>query len=338
MKKYSLMKKVCSGLMAILAGVILMPAAKVHAAATYTVTFRPGNVGTFDTANVGALYGSNAEITSHGAIKITVNAGDAMPAAYPYIIPKDGYFVKSWGPAESVVTQNVDYVVDYGKLVDGVEYTVKYVDSQSGESVAPFVTQYGNINDTVKAAAPATLTTSDAGTYVLQSEKEQSITLTEDASANVIIFEYTNNYKPGTVVEEVVNYVDGGTTNVTETYVTTIDNGTTVEPGATVIQGGGNAADNAAQDNGGNVTIEEEDTPLADAAPTQDNQKQDTQEEVVVIEDGETPLSDQAEVTGLNPVVLWAGAAGLAAAALTVVWILSKKKEQPKVKSKENSQ
>lgn len=329
MKRYSLMKKICSGLMAILVGVVLMPAVKVHAASTYTVTFRPGNVGTFDTSNVAALYGSNVEITSHGAIKITVNAGDAMPAAYPYVTPNEGYFVKSWGPSESTVTQNVDYVVDYGKLVDGVEYTVKYVDSKSGESVAPFVTQYGNIGETVEATAPATLTTSDAGTYVLQSVATQSLTLTEDALANVLVFEYTNNYNSGTVVEEVVNYVDGGTTNVTETYVTTIDNGTTVEPGANVIQGGGNgnnAADNGAQDNPGNVTIEEEDTPLADAVPGADTQEQDNQGEVVIIEDGATPLSDTTGSAVLNPVVLWAGAAGLAAMVLTMVWVISKRK------------
>lgn len=336
MRKYSLRKKALSSLMAILTGLVLMPAVKVNAASEYTVTFRPGKVGQFDLdeAKLNAVYGEgNYTITTNKAIKVTVPAGGQMPAAYPYVDAEAGYFVKTWGPDENVVTKNVDFVVDYGKLVDGVEYTIKYVDSESGESVAPFVTAYANKGDTIQVTAPAVLKNSDAGTYILQSEETKEITLQEDAAQNVIAFEYTNNYDPGTVDREIINYVDGGTTTVTETYVTTIDNGTATEAGATVFEGGAGAGDNGADNeednNQGTVTIDDEDTPLAGSLDEDNENGQDEDDVVVVIEEEETPLSDHAEVSDImNPAVLWACVAGLAAGALTAVWLTKKKKSK----------
>lgn len=293
MRGQRLLKKIAGGAMALTVALTMMPSMSVHAASEYTVTFRPGNVGQFGIASqtdgtsvkdmaqevADILYGAyDAKVTENGAIKIKVPAGAEIPAAPAYVIPDEGYFVKTWGPEQGAkASKNVDFVVDYGRLTDGVEYTVKYVDEQSGESVAPFATAYANVGESVSVNAPATLTTSDAGTYVLASAATQQITLEKDASSNVIVFNYTYNYDPGTVTEEIITVIPGGTVTTTEIVTTYVDNGVNAEPGAVQVQGGADANDENV-DNGGNadnqnpdiVDIDDEETPLANTIPEGD--------------------------------------------------------------------
>lgn len=358
MRKNSLMKKLVSGIMALAVSVVLVPAMDVQAASEYTVTFRPGNVGQFGIASednsmktvkdmaqeVADIYYAQYEttVTENGAIKVKVSAGAAMPATPGYVIPDEGYCVRAWGPEQGeTVRKNVDYVVDYGRLIDGVEYTVKYVDEESGESLAPFATAYANIGDTVSVNAPATITTSDAGEYVLTSAATQELTLTADAASNVITFTYAYNYDPGTVTEDVIVNVPGDTVVNTETVTTYVDNGTTVVPGATVIQGadadanadadaenqdadaqGGETPDAEDENAGdqGTVEIEEDETPLADGSG-------DAEDELVSIEDEEAPLSALEREHNGNAAIIVASVFGVAAVALAAVWLQSRRKK-----------
>lgn len=353
MRKQSLMKKIVSGMMAWAVVLAMMPAMNAQAASEYTVTFRPGNVGQFGIASednsaktvkdmaqeVADIYYSQYEttVTEKGAIKVKVPAGAEMPAAPGYVIPNDGYFVRTWGPEQGqTVTKNVDYVVDYGRLIDGVEYTVKYVDAESGESLAPALTAYANIGDTITVNAPATITTSDAGVYELTSEATQEITLAADAASNVITFTYEYSYDPGTVTENVTVVIPGDTQVTTESVITYVDGEPVVVPGATVITdedtplaGDADADQNADAQDGedqdaedqGTVNIEEEETPLAGGADGE------TEEESVVIEDEEAPLSNIETEENANVALLLAGVFGVAAIALAVAWILSKRKK-----------
>ena len=129
---------------------------------TYTVTFRPGNVGRFSPGETGdtekktkkedaeevarLLYDgidgiTDIRATENGAIRLTVEKGAAVPDApeTAYVQADSGYFVKNvseWGPQDGdIVTKNMDFVVDYGRLAEGVEYTVqsaKAVESGAG--------------------------------------------------------------------------------------------------------------------------------------------------------------------------------------------------------------
>lgn len=351
MRKNSLMKKIVSGIMAFAVSAVLMPAINAQAASEYTVTFRPGNVGHFGIAaadnsmktvkdmaqEVADIYYTSYEttVTENGAIKVKVPAGTVMPAAPGYVIPNDGYCVRSWGPSQGeTVSKNVDYVVDYGRLIDGVEYTVKYVDEESGESLAPFVTAYANIGDKINVVAPATIVTSNAGEYVLTSVANGKLTLVADAASNVITFTYAYHYNPGTVTEEVVVNLPGDTVVTTETVTTYVDNGTTVAPGATVLPGAGadagdrNAdvqgeenpdAQGTAEGDQGIVEIEDDDTPLADASG-------ETEEASVSIEDEEAPLSPMEREYNGNVAIIVASVFGVAAVALAAVWLHSRKK------------
>lgn len=335
---------------ALTAVLIMIPSLNVHAAQDYTVTFRPGNVGRFgiagseDEASVSRktvqemaqevadiLYGENAVVTENGAIKVKVAAGSNMPAAPAYILPEEGYCVRPWGPDQGeTVTKNVDYVVDYGRLTDGVEYTVTYVDDQSGEAVAPPAAGYANIGDTVAANAPATVTNSGAGIYYLTGVQSQEIILSGDADANVIVFTYTYRYDPGTTTTEIVRNVAGDTVVITENAAAA-DNGNAV-PGAQALgglgagQGGGPnvAAPNVPGEGQELVDIQEEETPLA-ANPGDGNLENPT-EEMVDIGEEEVPLGTLETSGGLNIVVIWAGVFGAAAVVLAVVWIQTRKK------------
>lgn len=358
MRKNSLKKKLVSGMMALAVSAALMPAINVQAASAYTVTFRPGNVGQFGIAaednsmktvkdmaqEVADIYYAQYEttVTENGAIKVKVPAGSAVPAIPGYIIPDEGYCVRSWGPEQGeTVRKNVDYVVDYGRLIDGVEYTVKYVDEESGESLAPFSTAYANIGDTVTVNAPATITTSDAGEYVLTSAATQELTLVAEADSNVITFTYAYHYTPDTVTEEVIVTIPGDTVVTTETVTTIVDNGTTVVPGATVLPGAGAGAGagdqnadaqvgenpDAAGDNAGDqniVDIEDDETPLAGNV---DN-AEDTVEDVVSIEDENAPLSNIEREYNGNAAIIVASVFGVAAVALAAVWLRSRTKTE----------
>lgn len=322
----------------------VMPGMDVHAASAYTVTFRPGNVGHFGFAAdadsgktvqemaqgvADVLYADyEVQVTENGAIKVKVPAGTAV-AAPAYVLPDEGYCVRTWGPeAGSAVTKNVDYVVDYGRLTDGVEYTVEYVDDQSGEAIAPSATAYANIGDEVTFSAPAVLTTSAAGTYALRGEAYSTLTLSWNASDNIVTFRYVYSYDAGTVTEETVREIPGDTVTTTETYTTVVEGEPAQAPGAVQLQadadnGGdqdaGDADQNAEEDNQELVEIEDEQTPLTD-------QSDEEEEQEVTIEEEEAPQAALENRNGVNAAVIVAVILGVAVVVLAVVWIMVRRK------------
>ena len=340
MKIGEISKRITSLLAVALVAVFMLPGVKAEAAKEYTVTFRPGRVGYFDLApeKLSAVYGSAYTVTSNGAIKVTVPYGEHMPVAYPYVIVDEGYFVKNWGPAqnESTVEKNVDYVADYGKLVDGVEYTVKFVDAETKESVAPAYTAYANIGASVERTAATSIKTSANGVYHLQGPAVQSITLQKDAKANVIEFTYVNDYVQDTEVREVVSYEDGGVTTVTDTVHTVVNGGGGNGGAVDLNQDGGGAA---TPQGGGEdvVVIEDNDTPLADGfdedAVVDENPVEGNPEEVpaveepelTTIEEEEVPLASEME-EGFHPMTAVAVFAVAAVIGVMILWLAMKRK------------
>ncbi len=249
-----------------------------EAAGTYTVTYRPGNVGNFALADTTATdvktmaeeaaaamgYIYDYEVTENGAIRLYVPKGALVPAAPGYIVAKDSYFAKNatvWGPAQGeVVEKNIDFVVDYGKLVDGVEYTIQYLDSEDLTSIAPVAIAYGNVGSEETAVAPEIIMLSGATTYVRDSEAAQSIVLSEDASENVITFYYTARFV-GDVTENIIYQELPGETVVVTEYVV-VQGETIVTPGAVL----------APEQEG--VELPDENVPLAPNPGEEDNTQQ----------------------------------------------------------------
>lgn len=180
-------------------------------AKTYTVTYRAGNVGSFDSTTVSEYSVGNGgitgvDVTARGSIKLTVAAGSKVPNAPTHINVNDGYFAvnsSEWGPTEGeTVDRNVDYVVDYGKLTEGVEYTVKYVDESSGESIAPSYITKDNVGNTRKVKAPSIIKVSNGVIYTLTSDSTITKKIDSKSENNVFVFKY--KYDP----DQLITYTD----------------------------------------------------------------------------------------------------------------------------------
>jgi len=166
------------------------------AAGSYTITFSAGDKGTLKQA----LYDSYAASysvtrTASGNIKIVVPAGSNMPDL-PTAADVDlgsntaKYYVSSgWEPKEATVTKNATYVVSYGAIVNGVEYTVRYVDAATGNDVASPVIATGNVGDTMN------FTAKNVGGYTYNGYSK-SMVLSSDSKGNVLTFNYTVSGTP----------------------------------------------------------------------------------------------------------------------------------------------
>lgn len=324
-----------------LALVLIIPSMNVYAANSYTVTFRPGNVGYFALAETTltdkkamadeaakAQYGEGAySVTDMGAIKITVTDGVA-PEAPRYIRTETGYFAKTaneWGPNGESILKNTDYVVDYGKLVNGVEYTIEYVDIDSGDSIAPVKIAQANVGDEINETAPEQIVISGGAIYKLEEAYPMPQILKTEATDNVFTFKY-KMLPPGTIIEEITIEGEGGVIVTTETQTTTIDNGTTVIGGG-VAGGaeGGAGAGGAAEGGeaaGGNEAVEilDEETPLAGGI---DNESEDAG--MVEIGEEEVPLASGEEPMA-NMALIGASIFGAGAVMLAGLWLYMKKK------------
>ena len=250
-------------LFAIVLVLSVIPQMRVEAASTYTVTFRAGNVGSFDTQKVNesvknhnlvevrAEYvklkvgrGQSVQSAIYAAFGRAVNGTADLNALFLGFLKENAQYTlldeASWGPkATDVVRHNEEYVLDYGVVVDPVSYTVNYVDVSSGEAVAAPVLSYGSEGDSV-TLAPITVSEYESSeepvTIVLSKEKE-----------NVVTFSYTYTG---------VTYVPGETTYRTEyEYVTNVVNVPVNNPpagGNANVNANGNANANANQNANGN--------------------------------------------------------------------------------------
>lgn len=347
------MKKQMSGL---LAGIVLflsVPTSVVLADCdTYTVSYRPGNVGYFGVSGTQStdkktmasevatlLYAGNDDVTAisvteNGAIKLTVAKGAAVPSAPSagYIQTQTGYVVKNaseWGAGSSeTVVKNLDYVVDYGKLVNGVEYTVTYVDSVSGTQVASSAVAYGNVGDTIEIVAPSSLTISGSVKYSLKGTASKSLKLSSDSSKNKLEFTYTAKTVKKT--NEIVKYVDGDTVTTinTNTIYTAGQTTNTANGGGAVLAAGQTDTENTAgdinevNDNEANdfVNIEDEDTPLGAS-----DGSEETPQEIVEIEDESTALSDSSNAEKGNTAAVGVTVSTVSLLGLGTAWFLRKR-------------
>ena len=273
---------------------------------TYTVTFRAGNVGSFN-LNAGNISGENIEATEN-YIKFTVEKGESLSSTFDFISDDaslDAYFlnvtsasddsaeyinsgyrlkaVSEWanGAANADVKRNTEYVLDYAKLVNPVKYTIRFVDASSGEQIAPSTIAYGNAEEEI-LCTPLNVTN--------YSTEDQAVTMIlneEEESKNVVTFQYTYTGEVETVTNTVTNIEPGET--ITETVVNEV---TVVEPGGAAVVTPQPAVDNQ-------VNIPDEPVPLAD--DQNDNDDEDVQDnaedpaennQTVDIEEEQTPLAD----------------------------------------------
>ena len=280
----------------------------------YTVTFRAGNVASFDIDKITVSDGM--EVTKN-YIKVKVAKGDTLAFTVPgwesdarltswfsnclHYEKEAAYGLKAFsGVVGTAVERNTEYVLDYKRLIDPVSYTVSFIDSQTKEQIAAPQITYGNAEETI-TVIPVTVPD------YTPTESSKIIKL-EKGKENTATFEYRYTGAVETITSTVTNVVPGTTrteTVVSEVEETVIVPGTSQPTGftANVVNNASNAvnapvgntannvADNSANNadqnvDNGNVEIPEEQTPLVDG---------DENDGVVDIEESETPLSNTAE-------------------------------------------
>lgn len=272
----------------------------------YTVTFRAGNVASFDTDKITVSDGM--EVTKN-YIKVKVAKGDTLALTVPdwesdarltswfsnclHYEKEAAYGLKAFsGVVGTAVERNTEYVLDYKRLINPVSYTVSFVDSQTKEQIAAPQIIYGNAEETITVLP---VTVSD----YTPTESRKTLKL-EKGKENTATFEYCYTGTVETITSTVTNVVPG--TTRTETVVNEVEE-TVIVPGtaqpsgftANVVNNASNTANNRANGGGnawntpaddGNVEIPEEQTPLVDG---------DENDGVVDIEESETPLANTAE-------------------------------------------
>lgn len=298
------MKKVKKYFMGVLAAfiavVMMLPTTPVKAEETakktYTVTFRAGNVGRFQTES-NNISGDNVEVTAN-YIKFTVAKGESLAQTFGFIgndADLDAFFLNmtadidsgyrlknasSWcaGAAEAAVNRNTEYVLDYAKLVNPVKYMIRFVDVESGEQIAAPTIAYGNAGEEIECSPLS------VASYYTEDEMVSIMLNAEDEDANNVTFRYTYNGEADTTVQTVTEYKAG------DTIVNTVTNEIEEEtPAAAATAAAATPVQDDAQ--GADVVIEDEAVPLAneegEAAVSEDN--------LVDIEDEQVPLAAENE-------------------------------------------
>lgn len=271
----------------------------------YTVTFRAGNVASFDTDKITVSDGM--EVTKN-YIKVKVAKGDTLAFTVPgwesdarltswfsnclHYEKEAAYGLKAFsGVVGTAVERNTEYVLDYKRLIDPVSYTVSFIDSQTKEQIAAPQIIYGNAEETIMVTP---VTVSD----YTPTESSKIIKL-EKGKENTATFEYRYTGAVETITSTVTNVVPG--TTRTETVVSEVEE-TVIVPGAAQPSGVtanvvnnasnavnapvGNTANNVADNNANNAADN------AVNAPADDNEDQTVDDSNVEIPEEQTPLVD----------------------------------------------
>lgn len=271
----------------------------------YTVTFRAGNVASFDTDKITVSDGM--EVTKN-YIKVKVAKGDTLAFTVPgwesdarltswfsnclHYEKEAAYGLKAFnGVVGTVVERNTEYVLDYKRLIDPVSYTVSFIDSQTKEQIAAPQITYGNAEETI-TVIPVTVPD------YTPTESSKIIKL-EKGKENTATFEYRYTGAVETITSTVTNVVPGTTrteTVVSEVEETVIVPGTSQPTGftANVVNNAsnavnvpvGNTANNVADNNANNAADN------AVNAPADDNEDQTVDDSNVEIPEEQTPLVD----------------------------------------------
>lgn len=302
----------------------------VQAAATYTLTFRSGNVGSFDTAKVNATVknsslvevkkeyirvkakrGTSVASAVYDAFGRAVQGSGDMNAMFlSFLSENKGYTLldeSTWGPkASDTVRHNKEYVLDYGTIVNPVSYTVNYVDAESGDAVAAPIFSYGSAGDRV-TVAPVTVSEYDTD--------DEAVTITLDKNSdNTITFEYSytgETFIPGETIQRTVTEYQTNVVTVTQPQTNNNNNNNNNANANNANNANADNADNnganagnndANADNGNNAdnngndgqNIPDDDVPLDDGNGNNDGDNAangDSSNDLTNIEDEQTAKS-----------------------------------------------
>ena len=269
---------------------LLLPL-QVYAQDSYQVTFRAGNLGTINSStyySVTAAAGTSiTDVIAGNGIVGLVTVSDATEY---YVEPVSKWKMNSEAIGSKVVERNCDIVISYGRLINSLEYMVKYLDIDTGVQVAEPMIGRGEKGDSL-ATAPLT----NISNYVLVSPVTNQTIVLGSSGVNEVIYYYRSTLV-GTITENIANQtVPGGTTTTTEIVDNIIN-----QPVALAAGPGGGAAE------GNAVVIEDGGTPLAAEVPEGESSpstKEGEEEKQTTIGDPEVPHIDTLTQEKIIPII-----------------------------------
>lgn len=259
---------------------------------TYEVTFKAGSKGEFDAKDLKGNYQINDE---HTSITYKVQAGDRFPNV-PTVIANEGYRHHTWNKELPLVGSAVEekqvYVAKYTKLVNAVEFTVSYVDTNGVEIATPTIyTTDLNTEELVRAKTIEGYQPDALQKRLVVSRENVEIqfvyTSLEEATEPPVIEQIVEVEGEPVYKNVIVSSVTGGT-------------GTGNTTGTTNTVGQENVDDN--------------ETPLGGGDATEN------------VDDNETPLAKGEQ--GSNQMLYIAGGVGVLAIIALIIYMTKKKKEE----------
>lgn len=270
----------------------------------YTIRIYAGNAGTFSSNCIDFFMQQDIIATvTNEYVEMELAAGANMPVVPKnsdgcivfssensgnyYVLDEAAQGAAAFTKNQDIVTRSENITLQYGRLLEGVEYTVKYIEQGTETEIALSKTVYEN------AGMEITEKAIDIAGYTLISENTQAIKL-EKNETNIIIFEYIRNGRETAYTEMTsTEYIDGGTTTEyveTEipTYVVTASAGTGRAGGAGAAEGTENVGAVGEAEGVGGIEIPDRGIPL-DEQPAGMTEGKETEEHN--IEDGRVPLS-----------------------------------------------
>ena len=194
---------------------------------TYTITFRPGNVADGFTSSLFDYYRGLAAVTSveettHGAIVVRMLAGSELPRfpqANELLWEADnaglfqllGFNLTGANTRflNEPLSRNLNLVAAFARIVDGVEYKVRFIEEGTNTSVWPPVVFKANVGSTATYTAMTTIIAADHRHFELIGASTQELVVNQDASLNIMTFTYRITRGPTRVYQEVINEITG---------------------------------------------------------------------------------------------------------------------------------
>lgn len=271
----------------------------------YKITFKSGSQGVFNVSDLGKNATYNDK---HTSVTYTVKADGTFPDV-PELIINEGYRNNMWSDelpvVGSKVTEKQVYVAKYTKLVNGVEFTVKYVDTNGVEIATPtiYTTDLGT-EEVVRAKT--------VEGYQPDSLQKRLVVSRENVEIR-FVYTSTEQATEAPVIEQIV-YVEGE-----PVYVDVVQPGATVGT-TTAGTTGGTAVGGTTGETAGDQTTDIEDNETPQAGVDDDN--------TTNIEDNETPQAGANESSTDNTALYVGGGIGAVAVLALIAYLLSKRKKQ----------
>ena len=173
---------------------------------------------------------NSKNVTKNDSVKIEINSGEQIPKnlipgiSDISIIKKDANNVPlyvtantdKWNSTPSAykltdkITKNVEFVIQYERLINGIEYTIEFVDKATGAQLTAPIFGWGSEGQIIKSQMELQTEPKQIANYAYKGAASQEFKL-ERNGKNIFTYQYLTTLG-GTETRTITEYYDGGIT------------------------------------------------------------------------------------------------------------------------------